>query len=117
VISAENRGYIAPSLNGIWATAPYLHNGSVPTLDGVINSRSRPKYWQKTSFDSSKDYDVENMSVHHRSLDSGQQFALPLTKRYIYDTTIPGYGNGGHRFGDLLLQVERNAILEYLKTL
>ena len=32
-------GYIAPPLDGIWITAPYLHNGSVPTLEGVLNSK------------------------------------------------------------------------------
>ena len=35
-------GYIAPPLDGIWATAPYLHNGSVPNLEAVINSELRP---------------------------------------------------------------------------
>ncbi len=113
----ENRGYIAPPLHGIWATAPYLHNGSVPSLEGVLNTRARPKFWQKTVFDPKQDYDIEGMSVRFRELSQGQNSALPLTKRYIYDTTLPGYGNGGHRFGDLLLQAERNAILEYLKTL
>lgn len=55
--------------------------------------------------------------MRFRELPQGQKAALSLTKRYIYDTTLPGYGNSGHRFGDLLLQAERNAILEYLKTL
>ncbi len=39
----ETAGYQAPPLDGIWATAPYLHNGSVPTLYHVLNSKVRPK--------------------------------------------------------------------------
>jgi hypothetical protein len=51
-----NHGYIAPPLDGIWATAPYLHNGSVPTLEDLLNSPQRPKYWSRT-FDNTADYD------------------------------------------------------------
>ena len=36
-------GYQAPPLDGVWATAPYLHNGSVPTLHDMLDSKSRPK--------------------------------------------------------------------------
>ncbi|MBT8315695.1 MAG: c-type cytochrome, partial [Maribacter sp.] len=52
-------GYIAPPLDGIWATAPYFHNGSVPTLEGVLNSTDRPKYWSRT-FD---DTDIDTINV------------------------------------------------------
>ena len=38
-------GYMAPPLDGVWATAPYLHNGSVPTIEALLNSPSRPHYW------------------------------------------------------------------------
>ncbi len=38
-------GYIAPPLDGIWITAPYLHNGSVPDLECLLNSKERPRYW------------------------------------------------------------------------
>ena len=40
-------GYQAPPLYGVWATAPYLHNGSVPTLDQVLNSSERPTLWRR----------------------------------------------------------------------
>src|SRR5262249_45658382 len=36
-------GYQAPPLDGVWATAPYFHNGSVPTLYHVLNSKARPR--------------------------------------------------------------------------
>jgi len=38
--------------DGIWATAPYLHNGSVPTVEIVLNSRARPTYWRRLDLDS-----------------------------------------------------------------
>ena len=50
-------GYIAPPLDGIWITAPYLHNGSVPSLEGVLDSKARPKYWSR-DFNNPK-YDYE----------------------------------------------------------
>ncbi len=43
-------GYVAQPLDGIWASAPYLHNGSIPTLEDLLNSNQRPVYWER-SFD------------------------------------------------------------------
>lgn len=40
-------GYQAPPLYGIWATAPYFHNGSVPTLEQLLSSSTRPAIWQR----------------------------------------------------------------------
>ena len=113
----KHLGYVVPPLNGIWATAPFLHNGSVPTLEGVLNSRKRPKYWEKLELSNGNDYDIANVGVKYTELSYGQNWALPLTKRYIYDTTIQGYGNQGHTFGDKLSDSERQAVIEYLKTL
>lgn len=110
------RGYLAPPLNGIWATAPFFHNGSVPTLEAVLNSKKRPRYWQKTSNSAASDYDVETMSVKHNVLNHGQK-AFLIGNRYIYDTTLKGYNNQGHTFGDRLNDVERKALIEYLKSL
>ena len=45
-------GYMPPPLDGIWATAPYLHNGSVPTVELVLNSRARPLRWRRVDLDS-----------------------------------------------------------------
>ncbi|MCC6279232.1 MAG: c-type cytochrome [Saprospiraceae bacterium] len=103
-----NNGYVAPPLDGIWATAPYLHNASVPTLDDLLFSGQRPTYW-KRSFDNS-DYNQQKL---------GWNYTKEVSKTDIntYDTTLPGYGNGGHTFGDVLTDNERKAVLEYLKTL
>lgn len=112
-----NRGYIVPPLSGVWATAPYLHNGSVPTLEAVINSKLRPKFWQKLGIYEQTDYDLERMGVRYRARATGQNMAGPLLKRFVYDTTLKGYGNGGHTFGDELTEPQRVALLEFLKTL
>ncbi len=108
-------GYVPPPLDGIWATAPFFHNGSVPTLEGVLDSTKRPKYWTR-SFDS-RDYDQRAGGWKFTA--TGSQAAEPnmQNKVRIYDTTKLGYGNGGHDYGDLLTPDERVAVLEYLKTL
>ena len=106
------RGYLAPPLDGIWPTAPYLHNGSVPTLEGVLDSRERPRLWRR---DPEGRYDTSRMSWTFDELSSVGFFTSG--QRWIYDTTARGYGNGGHRYGDRLEDADRRAVLEYLKTL
>ena len=101
-------GYIAPPLDGIWITAPYFHNGSVPTLEGVLNSKLRPKYWSR-DFDNLQ-YDYENVGWKYTTQDAPGGTT-------VYNTDLHGYGNYGHYFGDHLTNKERKAIIEYLKTL
>jgi mono/diheme cytochrome c family protein len=109
-------GYYAPPLDAVWATAPYLHNGSVPTLEALLDSAKRPKYWVR-SFDS-RDYNPRSLGWNYRELPSGKDAEKdPALRSRIYDTTLPGYSNQGHTFGDGLSADERAAILEYLKTL
>ncbi len=101
-------GYIAPPLDGVWATAPYLHNGSVPNLEALLNSKLRPTYWQR-NFDTPQ-YDYENPGwpfVQHNEPGDNT----------VYNTKLHGYGNMGHYFGDKLTDKERMAVIEYLKTL
>jgi cytochrome c5 len=109
-------GFVAPPLDGIWATAPYLHNGSVPTIAALLDSASRPAYWTRT-FDSN-DYDHAALGWNHTALPAGQD-AEPdaQAKKKIYDTTKIGYSNSGHVFGDPLAPDDRAAVIEYLKTL
>lgn len=109
-------GYVAPPLDGIWATAPYLHNGSVPTLAALLDTTQRPRYWR---FERAKpDYDPDALGWRFETLDAGrEQFASLDEQKWVYDTSRRGYGNQGHDFGDLLTDDERRALLEYLKTL
>lgn len=110
------RGYVAPPLDGIWATAPFLHNGSVPTLAALLDSPTRPRFFTR-SFDTS-DYDEAALGWRFTPLAAGQDAEPDDDARVrIYDTTQLGYGNGGHTFGDALTAAERAALLEYLKTL
>ncbi len=101
-------GYIAPPLDGIWVTAPFLHNGSVPTLEALLNSDLRPKYWSR-DFDK-PEYDYEKLGWKYNKEEK------PGGK-LIYNTDLPGYGNYGHTFGDKLTEKERKAVIEYMKTL
>lgn len=100
-------GYIAPPLDGVWITAPYLHNGSVPTLEALLNSDLRPAYWSR-DFDK-PEYDYDKLGWIYTK--------EPQAKKNSYNITLPGYGNYGHTFGDRLKDDERKALLEYLKTL
>ncbi len=101
-------GYIAPPLDGIWATAPYLHNGSVPTLRALLDPPSRPAYWRRDFAEGA--YDTGDVGVIYTAVEAGGD-------KWIYDTTRLGYGNGGHAYGDALTDQERDDLLEYLKTL
>lgn len=103
-----NLGYVAPPLDGIWATAPYLHNGSVPTVEALLNSSSRPAIWARSG--NSHDYDYEALGWQYTELEDAKG-------DWAFDTNLPGYSNKGHYFGDKLTGAERKAVLEYLKTL
>ena len=101
-------GYVAPPLDGVWATAPYLHNGSIPTLEDLLDSSQRPKYFKRTFNES--DYNLEKVGWNYTTEEETEDIKT-------YDTTLRGYSNQGHLFGDSFTEVERTALIEYLKTL
>jgi len=103
-----SRAYIAPPLDGVWATAPYLHNGSVPNLYTLLNSAERPIFWERNFNDST--YDHENIGWPYQERSSADNIST-------YNTTLSGYGNQGHIYGDNLSEDDRIALMEYLKTL
>ncbi len=109
-------GYMPPPLDGIWATAPFLHNGSVPTIELVLNSTARPRYWKRVDLDTTN-YDEEALGWPFVELSYGQDEADDEERRFIYDTTYWSQSNRGHTFGDHLNDEGRRAVLEYLKTL
>jgi len=100
-------GYIAQPLDGIWASAPYLHNGSVPTLYELLKSSERSTFWRRTAESA---YDNDKIGWTYTK-ETGH------TDKFTYDTTSKGYGNEGHTFGDGLSEDDRMALIEYLKTL
>ncbi len=101
-------GYVAPPLDGIWATAPYLHNGSVPTIEAVLNSKIRPTIWSRNFTSTKYNYEILGWEFEEQIKPNGKKY---------YNTKLPGYGNHGHYFGDKLTDAERKALIEYLKTL
>ncbi|HZV05361.1 MAG TPA: hypothetical protein VE999_09785 [Gemmataceae bacterium] len=112
-------GYQAPPLDGIWATAPYFHNGSAPTVYHVLNSKARPKLFTRSYRTDLDAYDAEKLGWKIEMLTDKPDPAKmsPIEYRKIYDTTQPGRGNGGHTYGDKLSDAERMAVIEYLKRL
>ncbi len=110
-------GYQAPPLDGVWATAPYFHNGSVPTLDAVLNSTTRPTRFTRSFQTDEADFDKVRVGWKTTEVPADKLPTMPFELRKIYDTTLRGRGNGGHTFGDALTPQERAALLEYLKTL
>ncbi len=107
-------GYVAQPLDGIWATAPYFHNGSVPTLWHVLHPDERPVVWQRTE----DGYDQQRVGLEVAALDEVPAEAQsPAEKRRYFDTGQFGKGAGGHEFPNELSEEEKQAVLEYLKTL
>jgi hypothetical protein len=112
------QGYLAPPLDGVWATAPYFHNGSAPTLYHVLNSKARPRIFTRTFRTDAEAYDAVNVGWKVEVLERGSTGSMsPYRQRFIYDTTQPGRGNGGHSYGDAFTDTQRRAVIEYLKTL
>lgn len=110
----EKRGYKARPLDGIWATPPFLHNGSVPTLFQLLSPVSeRASQFHVGSFE----YDPKFVGF--------QTTEFPGS--FLLDTAIKGNGNQGHEFRDgcrkggvigrFLQPDERLALIEYLKVL
>jgi hypothetical protein len=96
--------YKAMPLPGIWSTAPYLHNGSVPTLYQLLLP---PDQRDKTFNLGSREFDPKNVGYQTQATDGS----------YLFDTSRPGQSNRGHEYGTKLSDEERWALLEYLKTL
>jgi mono/diheme cytochrome c family protein len=114
----QSEGYQAPPLDGIWATAPYLHNGSVPTLYHLLNSPARPRIFTRSYRTDEEAYDAEKVGWKITVLDRGADVRLSdYERRKVFDTSKRGRGNSGHKFGDKLSEEERTAVIEYLKTL
>lgn len=107
-------GYVAPPLDGIWASAPYFHNGSVPTLWHVLHPSERPTVWRPKS---------QAMDPARVGLAIETATKVPLTepdvaiRRTYFDSRRFGKSNAGHDYPDQLTESEKSAVLEYLKTL
>ncbi|WP_411385363.1 di-heme-cytochrome C peroxidase [Pseudomonas sp. MPB03] len=110
----ELRAYKARPLAGVWATPPFLHNGSVPTIYQLLSPQAeRATTFYKGNFE----YDPRHLGYRTEAFTNG----------FNFDTRITGNHNSGHEFragergngviGRLLQPQERWALLEYLKVL
>jgi cytochrome c peroxidase len=97
--------YKARPLNGIWATAPYLHNGSVPSLYQLLlpPAQRQPVFY----LDSRHEFDAESVGLDSKG---GQ-------RAFKFDTRLPGNSNSGHTYGTEFTDNERWDLVEFLKTL
>lgn len=109
-------GYQAPPLRGVWATAPYLHNGSVPTVYHLLKSSERPARFLRPPSTDLTHYDRARLGWTFRPVDSPSSLT-PEEKRGYFDSSRFGLSNTGHTFGDKLSDDERADVIEYLKTL
>jgi hypothetical protein len=103
----KTNGYAAMPLDGVWLRAPYLHNGSVPTLHDLLTAPAeRPQvFW--------RGYDVYDFDK------GGFVSSGPEAERegFRYDTSTRGNGRQGHAYGTDLPAGAKRELLEYLKTL
>ena len=106
--------YKVRSLNGIWATPPYLHNGSVPTIEALLGP---PEKRPNKFYLGNREYDPVNLGYKTE----------PLANGFEFNTSLRGNSNRGHEFsgdgkgpgvvGPALSPDQRKALIEYLKTL
>lgn len=106
-------GYVAPPLDGVWASAPYLHNGSVPTLWHLLHPENRPAVWRRTKLE----LDTEKMGLQADLMTSVPSRLKAAERRWYFDTTQPGKSAAGHDYPNALSEDEKADLLEYLKTL
>ena len=108
------KNYKSRPLHGIWATPPFLHNGSVRTVYQMISPREEREQW---FWSGTKEYDPVDLGYRN----------LPVPGAVRYDTRVTGNDNTGHEFragcqsngviGPYLKPVERRQIIEYLKAM
>jgi len=109
---APQAGYVNVMLDGIWLRAPYLHNGSVPTLRDLLKHPSeRPQEFCTGNIE----YDWENVGFI-ATMDPTND-ANPCGNFFHYQTSVTGNSNAGHLFGTDLEAGEKDALIEFLKTL
>jgi hypothetical protein len=104
----KTNGYANMPLDGVWLRAPFLHNGSVPTLADLLEPvENRPKQFYRG-------YDVFDQVRLGFMTDVKEENG---TKFFYYDTTQPGNSNAGHLYGTALSADEKKALVEYIKKL
>ncbi len=117
LVEADPTGYIRAFLDGIWLRAPYLHNGSVPSLRDLLKpAAGRPQIFYR-GYDVYDPMDCGFVSMPYQAARHGVLWDDVLRVATPYDIHLRSNGNAGHEFGTDLPQDQKDALLEYLKTL
>ena len=96
---------VSRPLDAVWATAPYLSNGSVPTLEALLTPpEERPKAFPVGH------YDYDPVALGYRT-DVPRDEAV-----FWFDATLAGNSAAGHDYGTRLAADDRRALIEYLKS-
>ena len=118
VDAAPTGGYIATRLSGLWASAPYLHNGSVPTLWHLMHPEKRPAKFEVGGHRLDLDKVGIAGEMHEDGVMHDSPSYAPWARPSLYDTSEPGLSNKGHeRPFAHLSEDQKSDLLEYLKLL
>ena len=105
----RTNGYLNVPLDGVWIRAPYLHNGSVPSLSALLEpGPQRPQTFLRG-------HTVYDPSFMGFVFEAGSGVRSQATS--TYQTDHRGNSNRGHEYGTQLLPEEKADLVEYLKTL
>lgn len=103
----KTNGYANHPLDGIWARAPYLHNGSVPTLRDLLEPVERRPAVFYRGYDV---FDQTNVGFVSNVPGEGSRTF------FRFETSVAGNSNSGHLYGTTLREEDKRAIVEYMKT-
>lgn len=107
------RGYVAPPLSGLWASAPFLHNGSVHSLRALLTPEERLTRFQVGGHA----LDLETVGIKVTAAGAYPSDYKPFSRPAWIETDQAGRNNRGHDYGSDLPEAQKSALLEYLKTL
>ena len=100
----QTNGYLNVPLDGAWMRAPYLHNGSVPTLRALLTPvENRPKKFSRGS----EVIDPVDLGFQYKTSSS--------VSESLFDTSQRGNSNAGHKYGDHLTDEEKTDLIEFIK--
>jgi len=117
LVEEDPTGYVAAFLDGIWLRAPYLHNGSVPTLRDLLKPvAQRPRVFYR-GYDVYDPVDVGFVSMEAQARRLKIPWDAVTAVATPYDVSWRSNGNMGHEYGVSLPQADKDALLEYLKKL
>jgi mono/diheme cytochrome c family protein len=113
IAARRGAGYAAPPLTGIWASAPYLHNGSVPTIVALLDPPARPRRFMTGGH--ALDFDA--LGIRLGADGRYPPGVRPWSRPAWIDTARPGLANSGHEHGAQLDPAQKRQLIEYLKLL